>query len=137
MKKIGVVGTGIMGSGIAANYLKRGYTVFVWNRTKEKADGLVAEGAIFAGTPREVAEKSNIVFEVTGNDESSKAVWLGTNGILAGAGKDSMLISDATISVEWVDELVKLCARQGYTFFDMPLTGSRAGAEGGTLTLLV
>ncbi len=137
MKKIGIVGTGIMGNGIAVNYLKKGYVVFVWNRTKSKLDSLSKLGAVAAATPREVAEKADIVFEVTGDDTSSKAVWLGEDGILAGPKADSVLISSATISVEWTDELAKLCTGKGYTFFDMPMTGSRAGAEGGKLTFLV
>lgn len=137
MKKIGVVGTGIMGSGIALNYLKKGYEVFVWNRTRDKLETFIKAGAISCDTPQQVAEKVDIIFEVTGNDESSRAVWLGDDGILSGARADSVLISCATISVTWVDELAERCHEKGFVFFDMPMTGSRVGAENGKLTFLV
>jgi 3-hydroxyisobutyrate dehydrogenase len=137
MKKIGVVGTGIMGSGIAANYLKHGYAVFVWNRTQDKLAPLIEKGAIAVSTPKEVATQADIVLEVTANDDSSRSAWLDKNGILAGAKLNSILILNATVSVPWVDELAKKCDGKGFTFFDMPLTGSRAGAENGKLVLLV
>lgn len=137
MKKIGVVGTGIMGAGIATNYLKNGYQVFIWNRNQERCSALVEEGAILLPTPKDVAEQSDIVFEVTANDESSRAVWLGNEGILTGANASKLLISSATISVAWVDELAEQCESKGYPFFDMPMTGGRIGAETGKLVFLI
>lgn len=137
MKKIGIVGLGIMGSGMAENFLKNGYELYVWNRSPEKADKLVKNGANLCKTPRDVAEKSDMVFEVTANDDSSRGVWTGDDGILAGASKDSVLVSSATLSVAWTDELAGLCRQKGFTFFDMPLTGGRVAAESGNLTLLV
>ncbi len=136
MKKIGVVGTGIMGSGIAANYLKGGYEVVVWNRSAAKIEALLQAGAVAAATPKAVAEQADIVFEVTANDRSSQAVWQGDEGILAGADRTKVLVASATLSVGWTIGLSELCAGQGFVFFDMPLTGGRAAAEGGTLSLL-
>jgi 3-hydroxyisobutyrate dehydrogenase len=137
MKKIGVIGLGIMGHGMAVNFLKNGYELYVWNRSPEKAADLVKSGAKLCASPKEVAEKAEMVFDVTANDESSKRVWTAEDGILNGAGKDAVLIASATLSTKWLDELAKKCEEQGCTFFDMPLTGSRPGAESGTLTLLV
>lgn len=137
MKKIAVVGTGIMGSGIAANYLNAGYQVFLWNRTKEKLGALAGHGGVIVDTPRDAAQQADIIFEVTANDESSRSVWLGDEGILAGARPDSILVSSGTLSIQWIDELARLCTERGFTFFDMPLTGGRVGAESGNLTLLV
>ena len=137
MKTIGLIGVGIMGNGIAANYLKQGYQVLVWNRSKERTKPLVENGAVAKDSPREVAAGADIVFEVTANDESSRSVWLGENGILAGATAKTTLIASWTFSVAWIDELTDECARRDFTFFDMPLTGGRAGAENGTLTFLV
>lgn len=136
MKKIAVVGTGIMGAGIAANYLKNGYEVVVWNRSPEKLESLLKQGAMKAKTPKEAAQSADILFEVTADDESSRLVWLGDEGILAGARKNAVLITSGTFSVGWVDELANTCKEQGFVFFDVPLTGSRVGAETGTLTLL-
>jgi len=137
MKKIGVIGLGIMGSGMADNFLKDGYKLYVWNRHPAKADKLVNNGAKLCKTPREVSEKADIVFEVTANDETSRQMWTADDGILAGASPDSVLIASATLSAAWTDELAKLCEEKGFTFFDMPLTGGRVAAEAGSLTMLV
>lgn len=136
-QRIAVVGTGIMGSGIAANFLKAGYEVSVWNRTPEHAQPLIDHGAILKPTPRAATETADIVFEVTANDESSRAVWLGDNGIIAGAIADKTLITSATLTVAWTEQLATEAVQHGLTFFDMPMTGGRVAAEGGTLTLLV
>jgi len=139
MNKVAVIGTGIMGSGIAANFIKNGYDTFVWNRTPEKTDKLVSIGALLCETPAEAASKADIVFEVTGDDESSRKVWLGKNGILQSPfpNPSKYLITSASLSINWVDELIKRSKLPNVIFFDMPLTGGRAGAESGKLKLLV
>ena len=135
--KIAVLGLGIMGHGIASNFLKHGYELTVWNRSLDKAEDLVARGARLAASVADAVGSADIVLEVTANDESSRGLWLGEDGIIAHANSTQTLISCATLSVEWVDELAKTCAEKGLTFLDMPMTGSRAGAEGGTMLLLV
>jgi 3-hydroxyisobutyrate dehydrogenase len=134
--KIGIVGLGIMGRGMAGNFLKKSYKIFVWNRTKTVAKDFEKKGAVICKTPAEVAENADIIFEITANDESSKSVWLGKNGILAGASKGKILITSATLSIDWTDQLVKVCAKRKIDFLDIPLTGGRIGAETGNLTLL-
>lgn len=136
MKKIGVVGLGIMGSGIATNFLKKGHEVFVWNRNSSVAARFVEQGAVMCASPAVVAQKAEIVFEVTANDESSKQVWFSETGILAGASTETILVASATLSIQWVDELIKETVMRKFQFFDMALTGGRIGAETGTLTLL-
>lgn len=137
MKTVAVIGTGIMGSGIASNFLKKGYKVLAWNRTADKLKPLVGQGAEAFSSPKEAASSADIVFEVTANDESSKEVWMGENGILAGAKSGTIVISSGTFSAKWVDELAKLCAEKNLNYFDMPMTGGRIGAESGKLVLLV
>ncbi len=136
MKTLGVVGLGIMGHGIAKNALAGGHKTIVWNRTKSRADNLVEQGAVWAKSPAEVAEQADIIFEVTANDESSKDVWLGEEGVLSGANRGKALITSATLSVKWIEELSQHCLKQGYKLIDMPMTGGRVAAEGGYLTLL-
>ncbi|HVT01362.1 MAG TPA: NAD(P)-dependent oxidoreductase [Patescibacteria group bacterium] len=136
-KTVAVVGTGIMGKGIADNFLKNKYKVYVWNRNPKRLTTLIKKGAIKVNSPREAAEMADIVFEVTANDESSKAVWLGKDGIIAGAKKDSILITCATLSIEWTEQLAKLAKQVTRNFFDMPMTGGRTAAESGKLFLLV
>lgn len=137
MKKIGIVGTGIMSSGMTTHFLKAGHEVFIWNRTTSKTQDLQDLGAKLLDTPKSVAEQSDIVFEVTANDESSQSVWQGDDGILAGADESKTLITSATLTAEWTDTLSTLCSEKNITFFDMPLTGGRPAAESGNLTLLV
>lgn len=136
MKSIGIVGLGIMGQGMATNFLKKGHKVFVWNRTKSAADKFKKKGAIVCNNPSEVAQNAEIVFEVTANDISSRKVWLAKNGILVGATRDSILITSATLSIRWIDKLISACKKNKLTFLDIPLTGGRIGAETGNLTLL-
>lgn len=129
-QKIGIVGLGVMGNGMALNFLKKGFTVFVWNRTPKDID------AVICSSPKEVATRSDIIFEVTANDESSRSVWTGADGILAGATAEKILIASATLSVHWIDELIALCKQKEFIFCDIPLTGGRVGAETGALTML-
>lgn len=137
MKKVAVIGTGIMGNGIAKNFLKNGYEVYIWNRSKDRLKNLIKRGGIATNNPFEATQKADIVFEVTANDKSSKLVWIGKNGILSGANSKKVLITCATLSVSWTDKLTSICRKKKLIFFDMPMTGSRIGAESGKLTLLV
>jgi 3-hydroxyisobutyrate dehydrogenase-like beta-hydroxyacid dehydrogenase len=137
MKKIAVVGCGTMGAGMVLNFLKKGHAVSVWNRSSERLEPLVAAGAVACRTPREAAEQAELVFEVTADDSSSRLVWTGAEGILAGAKAGCTLVVSSTLSAAWTDELARLCAITGFDFLDMPLTGGRAGAENGQLMLLV
>ncbi len=138
MKTIGIIGAaGIMANGMARNYLKHGYTVNVWNRSADKLQPLVEAGATVCATPKAVAELSDIVIECVSDDEASRAVWLGDEGILAGAKAGAVLIASSSLSLDWTDELAGLCQEHDLAFLDMPLTGSRNGAEAGTMKLLV
>ncbi len=137
MKKIGLIGAGIMAAGMAQNFLKHGYAVTIWNRNPERLKPLLDLGATAAATPHAVTEASDLIIECVSDDDASRDVWTGDDGILAGATPDKVLIGSSSLSIGWTDELIKLCADQGFKFLDMPITGSRAGAEGGTLRLLI
>ncbi len=135
-KSVGIVGLGIMGRGMANNFLNGEHSLYVWNRTTSVSDEFSQRGAVVCSSPAEVARKADIIFEVTANDESSKNVWLGESGIISGATNDKILIACATLSIEWVDELIANCQSANLTFMDIALTGGRVGAETGSLTLL-
>lgn len=136
--RIAILGLGIMGRGIALNYLKNDYEVVVWNRSQHKAVELEQFGATCAQTPAIAAMNTDIIFDVTANDESSQYVFCDEdNGVIANANRNSILITCATLTISWTLKLAKLCKENGFTFFDMPMTGSRAGAESGNLNLLV
>jgi 3-hydroxyisobutyrate dehydrogenase len=135
-KKIGIVGLGIMGSGMADNFLKNGHEVYVWNRTTQVAKDFEEKGVVVCSSPAQVAQQADLVFEVTANDESSREVWMGKDGILSGATSENILIASATLSISWIDELINQCQQDSLTFLDIPLTGGRVGAETGNLFLL-
>lgn len=134
--KVGIVGLGIMGRGITNNFLKGKHQLFVWNRTKKVTEEFEKKGATVCNSPADIVNKADIVFEITSNDKSSKQVWTGEKGILSGARPDSILVASATLSSQWIDELIKLCKKSKFNLMDIALTGGRIGAETGSLTLL-
>jgi len=137
-KRIAVLGLGIMGNGIARNFLENGYEVTVWNRSPEKCEELVSVGAKAASTPTEATNNSDIIFDVTANDETSRELFLDEhNGIFNVGNENQIFITCVTLSIGCTDELSQAAKQKGLTFFDMPMTGSRAGAESGNLTLFV
>ena len=77
MERIAVLGLGIMGGGMATNWLRKGYPTAVWNRTPAKAEALIAEGAIVAATPAEAAKDADVIVAMVADDAASRAVWLG------------------------------------------------------------
>lgn len=137
MNKIGFIGAGIMAAGMTQNFLKAGYQVFIWNRSPERLVPLTSAGAVACETPRAVTEQADIIIECVSDDTASRKVWTGDDGILAGADISKVLIVSSSLSIKWTDKLIGLCVAQDYQFLDMPLTGSRTGAENGTLRLLI
>lgn len=135
--RVAIIGLGIMARGMAHNFLKNNYEVTVWNRTEARSDELVAEGAVKSASVSEAVRTADVIFEVTANDESSRKMWLGQQGIIANARPDQILIASSTLSAEWTDELAAQCKKMNLTFFDIPLTGGRVAAESGNLTMLV
>jgi 3-hydroxyisobutyrate dehydrogenase len=138
MTNIAFIGTGIMGAGMARNLLKAGYNVTVWNRTGAKTAPLVEAGAKRAGTPAEAATGADFIISIVGEDNASREVWFGPNGVLAGQpNANAFAIECTTISLGWAHELHRIVTEAGLRFIDCPVTGGRGGAEDGTLTLLI
>jgi len=137
INKIAIIGLGIMGHGMAVNFRKHGHEVVVWNRSPEKAEDLLAQGATWADTPREATEQADLVIEMVSDDEASQSVWQGDDGILSAARPEQVLITAASLSIDWTLKLANLCTQQGLRFLEMPVTGGRTGAETGALQLLV
>jgi 3-hydroxyisobutyrate dehydrogenase len=135
--KVAVLGLGIMGAGMARNFLDKGWTTVVWNRTEDKAAELIGRGAIWAETPRAAAEQADLVIEIVSDDAASAGVWQGEDGILAAARPGQVLVTSASLSMDWTLKLANLCAQRGLQFLEMPVTGGRTGAETGNLQLLV
>jgi len=136
ISKIAVVGTGIMGAPIAGHLMDAGYDVTVYNRTRQKAEALLARGAHWASTPGEAAADADVTFTMVGYPEDVEDVYLGADGILAAARKGSYLIDLTTSSPVLAREIHDAAEVQDVHAFDCPVTGGQAGAEAGTLTLI-
>jgi 3-hydroxyisobutyrate dehydrogenase len=138
MAQIGFLGLGAMGSRMAANLLKAGHDVLVWNRTPGRAPALLQAGAREARTPREAATGAAFVLAMVRDDEASRAVWLDPDtGALPAMAQDAVAIECSTLSVEWVRRLHEIAAEQGVAMLDAPVSGSRPQAEAAQLIFFV
>ncbi len=130
-KKIGIIGVGFMGGFFAGKFIKKGYKVYICDIDEKKCKEFVKKGAVMCSSAEEVAQKADLIFEITPNDSTSREVWLGQKGILKSATPDKILIVSSTISAAWVDELAECCEKARLIFFDMAINGGDRG-----LTLL-
>jgi 3-hydroxyisobutyrate dehydrogenase len=137
MQTVALLGLGVMGSGMAQNLLKAGFSLAVYNRTRAKAEPLAVKGARVAETPKEAVSAAQVILSMVGDDTASRAMWLGENGALAGAKPGAVLVECSTLSLPWVRELAGLAASHNLAFLDSPVTGSKDAAEAGELRLLV
>ncbi len=137
-KKITVLGLGAMGSRMAANLLKAGYAVTVWNRSPAPAEALVAQGANIAPTPKLAVEAADIVISMITDNNASRAIWLDREtGAVMGLKKNAIAIESSTLTVDWVRELGAEISNRGVAFLDAPVVGSRPQADAGKLIYLV
>ena len=136
-QNIAILGLGTMGSGMAANLLKAGFRLNVYNRTEAKAQPLVAAGARYAATPSEAVTDASIVIGMLADDAASREVWTGKDSALNTLGKGAIAIESSTVSPAWIAELAALAEAHGAGFLDAPVTGSRTQAAEGQLTFLV
>ncbi|MFF2091163.1 NAD(P)-dependent oxidoreductase [Paenibacillus sp. NPDC058174] len=136
-KKIGFIGLGVMGYGMAANLLRKGFEVTVYNRTPGKAGELLALGAKEAATPAEAVTGNDTVITMISNDDAIREVYFGENGIFSALQPGTTLIDSSTISPALALELTASAEERQAKFLDAPVTGSKPAADGGTLTFMV
>jgi 3-hydroxyisobutyrate dehydrogenase len=137
MQRVAILGLGIMGGGMAANWLAKGFAVSVWNRTRAKAEPLAAKGAKIAANPREAATGADFIFAMVADDDASRAVWLGADGALAGAKSGAIGVESSTLTPDWIRELARQAQAKGVGFLDAPVGGSRPAAANGELRFFV
>lgn len=134
---VALLGTGTMGSGMAANLLKAGFPLAVYNRTRAKAEPFAVQGARVADTPAAAVHGARLVLAMLSDDDASREAWIGKQGALAAAESGAILVECSTASPAWIAELAALAKARGLELLDAPVTGSRVQAEGGQLTFLV
>ena len=136
-RKIGFIGLGLMGRPMAANLLKAGHSVTVWNRTASRAEELVKAGAKEAKTPREVAEASEVLITIVSDPPALESVLWGEGGALEGLKKGSTYIDSSTVSPMLAKKVAAACQERGVDFLDAPVTGGDWGAREGNLVFMV
>jgi 3-hydroxyisobutyrate dehydrogenase len=137
MAQIAFIGLGRMGHGMAGRYLENGFAVAVWNRSKAKADDLIARGARWAPSPADAADGADAIVTMVADDEASREVWLGKAGAAANAKPGTLAIECSTVSYRHALDLARELRERGLTYIDSPVTGLPDAAASGKLTLLV
>lgn len=137
MKKIGFVGTGVMGSSMVLNLIKHGYELSVYNRTKSKAEACIAAGAKWCDTVAECAKDKDVVITIVGFPKDVEEVYFGENGILNAAKKGAYVIDMTTTSPMLSEKIYNAAAEKGIYALDAPVSGGDTGARNGTLAIMV
>lgn len=134
---LGYIGTGLMGTPMAARLLAAGHPLTVWNRTAAKAQGLVDKGAAMGESPADVASRSDIVFLCLTDTNAVEEAVFGGNGVASGARKGSVLVDFSSIQPDASVRMAeRLKSETGMDWIDAPVSGGVPGAEAGTLAIM-
>jgi 3-hydroxyisobutyrate dehydrogenase len=135
--RVGFAGLGLMGSRMAANLLKKGFPLTVWNRTSERCRELERAGAGVAATPRELAERSEVVVCCVSDPAAVEQLVFGEQGLLGAARAGFRYVETSTISPGLARRVAAALLERGAEMLDAPMTGSKNGAAQGTLLFMV
>lgn len=136
-EKVGFIGLGIMGRGMAHNLLRAGFDLTVWNRTASKAGDLVGKGAKQASTPADLAARCDIIVICVSDTPDVETVVFGENGVSHGAKAGSLVVDCSTISPIKTQEFARALAEKAVYMLDAPVSGGSEGAAQGTLSIMV
>jgi 2-hydroxy-3-oxopropionate reductase len=136
-EKVGFIGLGIMGLGMARNLLRAGFDLTVWNRTASKAEGLASEGAKLANSPAGLAGRCDIIVLCVSDTPDVEEVLFGENGAIQGARAGSLVIDCSTISPIKTKQFAAGLAEKGVHMLDAPISGGSEGAARGTLSIMI
>ena len=137
IERVGFVGLGAMGAGIARRIMDAGHPLAVWNRTASKAQELVDAGATWGGTPRETAAQVDVLFTMLTNTAAVEQAAEGDDGILAGLRPGTVWCDLSTISPEASVALSERATEKGARFLDTPVSGSPATLAAGQMSVMV
>lgn len=135
--RIGFIGTGVMGKSMAGHLLDSGYPVIVYNRTKEKAEELLEKGAAWAESPKEIAEKANVIFTIVGYPQDVERVYLGEEGIVTNGRPDTYVIDMTTSTPTLAEKIYHVAKEKGIHAVDAPVSGGDVGAKEARLSIMV
>ncbi len=137
LERVGWIGTGVMGAAMCGHLMDAGHPAVVFNRTRARADGLIAKGAGWRDTPAEVAAESDVVFTIVGNPSDVREVVLGDSGVLAGAARGTLLVEMTTSEPSLARELVAAGQPVDVEVLDAPVSGGDIGAREAKLVIMV
>jgi 3-hydroxyisobutyrate dehydrogenase len=135
--RIGWIGTGVMGRWMCEHAMKKGYSATVYNRSADKAQPLVDQGAKLAKTPKEVAQNSDMVFAIVGFPKDVREVFLGADGALAGAKPGAVLVDMTTSDPSLAKEIHAAAKDKGVASLDAPVSGGDVGAKNAALSIMI
>src|ERR1700743_3158514 len=135
--RVAFIGLGRMGHGMAGRYLDAGFTVSIWNRSKLKAEDLIARGARWATSPEDAAIDADAVVTMVADDEASRQVWLTKDGAAAMMKAGTLAVESSPLSYQHALDLSRELRSRGLIYIDSPVTGLPDAAAAGKLTLLV
>ena len=136
-KKIGWVGTGVMGHSMCRHLMEAGFQVSLYSRTREKAADLIASGASWCDSPREVAEASDVVFSIVGMPSDVREVFLSDQGVLAGCQPGNIVVDMTTSEPQLAIEISEAAQALKVHAVDAPVSGGDIGAKSGTLSIMI
>ena len=137
MKKIGWIGTGVMGKSMCTHILKKGYALSVYNRTREKAGELCSQGAKWLATPGDVAAASDVTFTMVGEPPDVEQVILGKGGVLERSKPGSVIVDMTTSEPSLARRIYEEAKVKSVSSLDAPVSGGDVGAREGTLAIMV
>jgi 3-hydroxyisobutyrate dehydrogenase len=135
--KIGFIGTGIMGSSMAGHLMAAGHTLLVYNRTRSKAEDLLARGAQWFDSPIALAKTSEVIITIIGYPKDVESMYLGESGILQHAPKGCITIDMTTSSPELAKQIANVGLERGIACLDAPVSGGDIGARDAKLSIMV
>ena len=136
-KKIGWIGTGIMGGPMAKHLVNAGYKLNVYNRTKEKAAELISMGCTWFDTPAEIAASSDVIVTIIGFPKDVEECYFGEQGIFQKIKPGTILIDMTTTKPSLAIKIAEQAGKSGTEFIDAPVSGGQVGAVGGTLSIMI
>jgi 3-hydroxyisobutyrate dehydrogenase len=134
--RVAFVGTGVMGAAMAGHLLTAGYPLVVFNRTREKAEGLLARGATWAGSPGEAASRAEVTITMVGYPADVEEIYLGAGGIVERAPEGALLIDMTTSTPTLAVRIAEAASARGLRTLDAPVSGGDVGARNATLTIM-
>ncbi len=135
--RLGWIGTGVMGAAMCGHLLEKQYPITVYSRTRQKAEGLLGQGAQWGESPAHVAEQADVVFTMVGFPHDVREVYFGESGLLNHLRSDMVLIDMTTSPPSLAVEIHDACQTRDVHCIDAPVSGGDVGARNGTLSIMV